>query len=114
MQIDVVLLLADAASLTDLDCLGAADHVARGKVLLVRRVSGHEPLTRTVGEIAALAAGALGDQNPLTVHTGRVELDELHVLQRQPGAQHHRVTVTGASVRGSARLVNTAAPARRN
>ena len=35
----------------------------------------------------------------------RVELDELHVLQRQAGAQHHRVAVAGAGMRGGRREV---------
>ena len=34
----------------------------------------------------ALAAGALGDQDRRLEERGRVELDELHVLQRGPGA----------------------------
>jgi hypothetical protein len=36
MQIDVILLLADAAALADFDRLGSADHVARGEVVGAR------------------------------------------------------------------------------
>jgi hypothetical protein len=43
-----------------------------------------------------------------------VELDEFHVLQWQPGAQHHGVAVTGAGVSRGAGFVDPAAPARRN
>ncbi len=114
MQIDVVLLLADAAPLANFDRLGAADHVARGQILLVRRISGHEAFALAVGQITAFAAGTLGDQNPHAIHTGRVELNELHVLQRQPGAQHHRIAVTGAGVRRGAGLIHPAASAGRN
>jgi len=53
--------LADAAPLANFDCLGAAHHVARGQVLLAGRIFGHEALALTVGQIAALAARALGD-----------------------------------------------------
>jgi hypothetical protein len=31
-----------------------------------------------------------------------MELDEFHVLQRQPGAQHHGVAVAGAGMRRGA------------
>ena len=59
MQMDVILLLADAAALADFDRLGPTDHVARGQVLLARRILGHEPLALAVGQIAAFAARAL-------------------------------------------------------
>ena len=84
---DVVPLLADPAALADLDRLGAADHVARGQVLLVRRILGHEPLALAVGEKAAFAARPFGDQDAGAVDAGGMELDEFHVLQRQPCAQ---------------------------
>ena len=64
----------------------------------MRGVALHEPLALAVGEIAALAARALGDQHAGAIDAGRVELDELHVLQRQPGPQHHRIAVAGAGV----------------
>ena len=48
-----------------------------------RRVALHEALAFGIGEIAALAARALGDQHAGAVDSGRVELDELHVLQRR-------------------------------
>src|SRR5258706_10410247 len=114
MQVDVVLFLADPAPLADLDRLGAADHVARGEILLARRIFGHEPLALAIGEIAALAAGALGDQNTYAIDTGRGELDELHVLQRQPGTQHHSVAIAGAGVRRPAGFVDPPAPTRCN
>jgi hypothetical protein len=42
-----------------------------------------------------------------------VELHELHVLQRQAGAQHHGVAVAGASMRRGRREVGAAVAARR-
>src|SRR5690348_18418553 len=41
-----------------------------------------------------------------------MKLNELHVLQRQAGAQHHRASVTGAGVRRGAGLVDAAAATR--
>jgi hypothetical protein len=41
---DVVLVLATAAALADLDGHGAAHHVARGQVLGVGRIALHEAL----------------------------------------------------------------------
>ena len=114
MQVNVILLLADAAALANFDRLGAADHVARGQVLLARRIFRHEPLALAVGQITAFAARALGDQNARAIDAGRVELDEFHVLQRQPGAQHHGAAVAGAGVRGGAGLIDPAAAAGRD
>ena len=59
----------------------------------------HEPLALGVGQVSALAARAFSDQHARAVDAGRVELDELHVLQRQAGAEHHRIAVAGAGVR---------------
>ena len=103
VEVDVVLLRAHAAPLADLDGHGARDDVARGQVLGVRRVALHEALALAVGEITALAARAFGDQHAGAVDAGGVELHELHVLQRQPGAQHHGVAVAGAGVGATCR-----------
>jgi hypothetical protein len=108
VQVDVVLVLADAAALADLDGHRAADHVARGQVLGVRRIALHEALALGVGEVAAFAARALGDQAAGAVDAGRVELHELHVLQRQAGAQHHAAAVAGAGVRRGAGEIGAA------
>ena len=40
-----------------------------------------------------------------------MELDEFHILQWQPGAQYHGITVAGAGVRRCAGFVHPAAPA---
>ena len=98
VQEDVVLALADAAAFANLDRHRARDDVARGEVLGRRRVALHEALAFGVDEIAAFAARAFGDQAAGAVDAGRMELHELHVLQRQAGAQHHGVAVAGAGV----------------
>ena len=111
VQMNVVLLRPDAAALADLDGHGAADDVARGQVLGVRRIALHEALALGVREVAALAARALGDQAAGAVDAGGMELDELHVLQRQAGAQHHGVAVAGAGVGGGAGEIGAAVAA---
>ncbi len=113
MQVDVVAVGADAAALADLDGHRAADHVAAGQVLGRGRVALHEALALGVGEVAALAAHALGDEAAGAVDARRVELHELHVLQRQAGAQHHAAAVAGAGVRRGAGEVGAAVAAGR-
>ena len=108
MQEDVVFLLADAAAFADLDGHRARNHVARGEILGGWRIALHEALALGVDEIAALAARAFGDEAARAVDAGRVELHELHVLQRQPGAQRHGAAVAGAGVRRGAGGVGAA------
>src|SRR5262249_41875666 len=66
-----------------------------------------------VDEVAGVGARALGDQTAGAVDPGRMELDELHVLQRQAGTQHHRVAVTRAGVGAGASEVDAAVAAGR-
>ena len=108
VQEDVVLLLADAAAFADLDGHRARDHVARGEILGGRRIALHEALALGIDEIAALAARAFGDEAAGAVDSGRVELDELHVLQRQAGAQRHRAAVAGVGVGAGAGMIDAA------
>ena len=111
MQEDVVLVLADAAAFANLQRHRPTDDVARGEVLRVGRVALHEPLALGVRQVAAFAAGALGDEAARAVDPGGVELDELHVLQRQAGPERHRVAVAGAGVGGGAGEVRAAVAA---
>ena len=97
----------------DLHRHGARDHVARGEVLGRGRVALHEALAFRIGEVAALAARALGDEAAGAVDAGRVELHELHVLQRQAGAQHHGVAVARAGVGRGRREIRASVAARR-
>ena len=103
----------DPPPLADLDGHGAADHVARREILHGWRIALHEPLALGVGEVAALAARALGDQAAGAVDPGRVELDEFHVLQRQSGPERHAVAIAGAGVRRGAGEIGAAIAAGR-
>ena len=108
MQVDVVLVLADAAAFADLDGHRARHHVARGEILRVGRVTLHEAFAVGVGEVTALAARAFGDQTTRAVDAGGMELHELHVLHRQTGAQRHAAAVTRAGVRRGAGEIRAA------
>ena len=113
MQVHVILVLADTAAFANLDRDRAADHVARREILRVRRVALHEAFALGVREVTALAARAFRDQAAGAVDARRVELHELEVLERQPGAQHHRVAVARADVRRRAGEIGAAVAARR-
>ena len=102
LEMDMVLKRPDAAALADFQRHRATAHVARRQVLGGRRIALHEALAFRVHQIAAFAARPFGDQHAGAVDAGRVKLDELHILQRQPGAQHHRVAVAGAGMGRSA------------
>ena len=83
LQHHVVLVRTAAAPFLDLLVHRPADDVARREVLQVRRVALHEALAVAVEQDAALAAHAFGDQHARAVDAGRVELPELHVLERE-------------------------------
>jgi hypothetical protein len=76
----------DAAAFEDLGPLGARDDVARGQFALVRGVLEHEAFAVFIEEVGALAARRLGEQHAVLFERGRMELDELHVHQRDAGA----------------------------
>ena len=103
--------VGEAAALVDLGLLGARDHVARGQLHLVGRVLLHEALALGVVELRALAAGALGDQQPEPGQRGRVVLDHLHVHQRGADAVGHGDPVPGADQRIRGRVVDLAVAA---
>ena len=69
---------------------------------MVGRVALHEALARGVAQDRALAAGALGEQDAEAGQAGRVELEELHVLERQALAPDDADAVAreGVGVRG--------------
>ena len=94
----VVLVRAGAAALTHLVGHRAGDDVARREVLDGGGVALHEPLAVGVAQDAALAAGGLGQQDAQPGQAGRVELEELHVLQRQAAAEGDAHAVTGEGV----------------
>ncbi len=82
VQEEVVALGTGAAAVADLEVHGAADHVARRELHQGRGVVRHETLAGLVEERAALAAGRLGQQDSHPVDARRMELVELHVLER--------------------------------
>ena len=102
-----------AAALLDLLEDRARDHVARREVLHRRRVALHEALPLRVQEDAALAADGLGEQDAHLVDAGRVELEELHVLERDPAAVQDRRAVAGQGVGVRGDLEHPAVAARR-
>ena len=71
MQQDVVLVRPAAPTLVDLDRHRAADDVPARQIFGARRIALHEALTFRIGEIAALAARAFGDQAAGAVDSGR-------------------------------------------
>ena len=86
----------------------AGDDVARREVLDGGGVALHEALARGVAQDAALAARALGEQDAEAGQAGRVELEELHVLQRQALAPDDADAVAGEGVRVRGGLVDLA------
>ena len=115
VQVQVVPFRAYAAAFPDLYGHGAADHVPGCQVLRIRRVTLHEPLAGGIGQVTALAAHPFGDQHTGAVDAGGVELDELHVLQGQSGAQYHGVAVTGAGMgRGTGEIGAAVTPRRQD
>ena len=113
LEQQVVALGTAAAALLDLGDHSARHHVAARQVLGVRRVALHEALAVLVDQIAALAAHALGDEHPGARHAAGVELPELHVLQRQPGAGGHSQAVAGVDESVGREQVDTAGAAGR-
>ncbi|CCK27925.1 hypothetical protein BN159_3546 [Streptomyces davaonensis JCM 4913] len=111
VQVDVVALGTAAAALADLRVDGARDDVTGGEVLHDRRVLLHEALAVLVAQDAALTAGALRQQDAHAPDAGRVELEELHVLQRQTPAVDGGLAVTGEGVRVRRHLEELAAAA---
>ena len=71
----------------------AARHdVARGELLLLRLVVGHEAMAVGVLQQAAVAAAAFGDEDARREDRGRVELHRLHVAERgDAGFERERV-----------------------
>ncbi|MNW50387.1 hypothetical protein D3C74_278380 [compost metagenome] len=109
---DVVLVRPGAASLADLVRHRPRDDVTRCEVLDGGCVALHEALALAVAQDAALTAGRLRQEDAEAGETCRVELEELHVLERQAATvgQGHAVTREGVRVGG--RLEDLARAAR--
>ena len=97
LEVDVIFVRPATASLAYLDFDGARHHVAAGQVLGGGCVPLHETLTLTVHQIPTLPARAFADEHAETGDTGRMELHELHVLQRDTGTQRHGHTVASVN-----------------
>ncbi len=107
----VVLVRAAAAALAHLVGHRAGDDVARREVLDRGGVALHEPLALAVAQDRALAAGGLRQQDAEAGQAGGVELEELHVLQRQAVAPGDAHAVTGQGVGVRRRLEHLAGAA---
>ena len=83
VQMDISAL--KAPSLVDLSLDRPSDDVTGSQVLDRGRVALHEPLPLGVEQHATLAAHTLADEDIGAVERGRMELDELHILQRRAG-----------------------------
>ena len=108
MQVDVILVGPHTAPFIDLDGHGAGDDIARGKILCMGRIALHEAFAFRVRQVPAFAARALGNEHARAIYAGGVKLNEFHVLQRQPGAQHHGIAIAGAGVGGGAGEIGAA------
>ena len=108
VDVDVVLVRSRAAALEHLEHHRPRDDVARRQVDDRRRVALHEALALAVEQPAALAAHRLGDEDAQAGQTRRVELVELHVLQRKSLAEHDAQAVAGQGVGVGGGLVHPA------
>ena len=109
----MVTIRSAAAPLENLHNHRSSDHVATCKILGVRCVPLHEPLTILINEVTALASTPFGHQRAGTVNTGGVELPHLHILSGHTGSQRHAHAVPGIDVRVSSRCINSTRTARR-
>mmetsp|Transcript_69425 Transcript_69425/g.145005 ORF Transcript_69425/g.145005 Transcript_69425/m.145005 type:complete len:556 (-) Transcript_69425:101-1768(-) len=108
VQVDVVLVGADTTTLADLQGHGSAHDIARGQVLGSGGISGHEGLTLTVSQDAALTTASLSEEAAGREDASRVELHELQVLHGQACSSGHGAAVASAGVGGGAGLVGSA------
>lgn len=107
LEVDVVLVGADTAALTDLHGHGSGDDISGCQVLGGGGISLHESFTLGVEKVSTLATGSLGDQTSGTVDTGRVELHEFEILVGETGTGNHGGSVSGTGVRRGAREVGS-------
>ena len=113
VEVDVVLVGSGTAPFEHLLDHAAGHDVARCQVFDGGGVALHEALARRVAQDRALTAGALGEQDAEARETGRVELEELDVLERQALAPDDADAVARQGVGVGGRLVDLPEPARR-
>ena len=111
-----IFVLADAAALANLDGHRARDDHSRRRrdPSPTARSARMKRSPSALAELSALAArafGGRGGQRP--PDAGRMELHDLHVLQRQAGAEHHGIAVASLGMRSRCRTGNTPGHSRR-
>ena len=95
VQQHVVAVGSSAPTLRDLLLHAAAHDVTRREVLDGGGVSLHEALAADVAQNRTLSSRALGEEDAEAGEAGRVELEELHVLKREPLAPDDAHAVAG-------------------
>ncbi len=95
----IILVRTCTAAFAHLIGHGPGDDIARGQVLNRGGVAFHEPFALGIAEDSALTARRFGEEDTQTGQTRRVELEKLHVLERNTAAVGNTHAVTGKSVR---------------
>ena len=111
VQVDVVAIGTHTAPFTDFHCHAARHHIAGGEIFVGRRVPLHKPLTLGIGEVSTFATRTFSNQTARAVDPCWMELNKLHILQRQTLTRDHAAAVAGASVRGRGGEIGTAVTA---
>ena len=104
----VIFVRSGAATLGHLLHHAARNDVARREVFDGWGVTLHEALAATVAQNSSFAARALGQQDTQPGEPGRVELEELHVFERNALAPDDADAVARQGVRVRRRLVDLA------
>ena len=103
----------DATTISNLAPLSTRHDVAGGQLHRVRRVVDHEALAILIAQIATLTTTTLGDQHAVRLKRRRMELHELHVLQRHTSVPGKRHAVARARKRVRRAVVHTTNATRR-
>mmetsp|Transcript_34818 Transcript_34818/g.42009 ORF Transcript_34818/g.42009 Transcript_34818/m.42009 type:complete len:352 (+) Transcript_34818:867-1922(+) len=107
VQVDVVILRSDTASLTDLHGHRAADNVTRGKILSSWCITLHETLALTITQDTTFPSGALSNQAASTIDACWMELHKLQILEGEPSTSDHCIAVSSAGMCRGGREVGT-------
>lgn len=107
MEMNVIGLRTDTSSLKNFHGHRTRDNISRGEILSGRSISLHESLTIAVSQDTTFTSAALSHEATSTVDTGRMELDELRILDREASSGNHATTITSAGVSGGAREVSS-------
>ena len=110
-QQNMVFVFTAAATFVDFHRHCAGNHVARSQVFYGRCIAFHKALTIGIQQNTTLTAYAFGNQHACTCHTGRVELPELHIFQRDTRTRANTQTVASIHIGIGGRRINTTATA---